>query len=256
MLQELTQLGLSAEEATVYLAILQLGGSGASEIAKLSKKNRATTYHTLQNLQELGLVSKVNKRGRQFFSPANPQALVNRATQQLDVANSLLPELLSVLNNKKAKPKVRFFEGISGIETVMNDTLSAKSEILGYTNLALLAEIFPGYFRRYNNERMRKGVKVRYLSPRPNYQIPNQGLAFLEEFLPESLNLNLIEILFIDPEQFPFRNEIAIYDNKVALMTLSKEEQIGLLVESESVATTMQAIFNLAWLGASNFAVL
>ena len=54
---------------------------------------------------------------------------------------------------------------------------------------------------------------------------------------------------------YQFENEIAIYGKKVAIMSLSAGESIGILIESETLSCTMRAVFNLAWIGASNFIV-
>lgn len=248
MKESLLQLGLNDEESDLYLALLELGGSHVSRLAKRAGKNRSTTYHTLNNLISKGLATKQQKGKFQYYLPEAPEKIVQRHKNLFDTATSVLPELLSIQNTLAAKPKIKFFQDSEGVETVLNDTLSAESEILGYTNLALMMELFPGYFRRYSKARMKNGIKVRYLSPRPP-----RGNAFVDELLPSSLDESLLEILFINPEQFPFENEIAIYGNKVALMSLSKNEQMALLIESETVAATMRAVFDLAWIGATSF---
>lgn len=244
----LQQLGLSDEEAELYLAMLEMGGGYASLLAKKVTRKRSSSYHTLGRLVEKGLANRTSKGKFSFFTPAEPEQLIRIARDRLEAAEKALPELRSIQNTLANKPKVKFYERASGIEEIFEETLQAEGEILGYTNLSLLIELLPGFFRRYTRERLRRGIKVRYLSPRPE-----SGIDLVEEFLTERGNPDLLEILFINPEQFPFENEFAIYGDKVAVMSLSKREQIALLIESKTVSTTMKAVFDLAWIGASNF---
>ena len=62
-----------------------------------------------------------------------------------------------------------------------------------------------------------------------------------------------MEILFVNPKEFWFEHEVLIYDNKVAVISLNKDEIIGMIFESQIYARSQRAIFDLAWLGASSF---
>ena len=248
MREQLQTLGLVEEEAELYLAMLEIGGGYASQIAKRLGRNRTSSYYTLKTLSEKGLVNKTSRGKFQLFTPEPPEKIVQLAKLRYDSAVSLLPELRSIQNTLAAKPKIKLYQHISGIEGILEDTLSAKNEILGYTNLSLMVELFPAFFRRYTKARIEQGIKVRYLSPRPQ-----SGTMALADFFQTLGDSELIEVLFINPQQFPFSNEIAIYGSKVALMTLSREEPIGVLIESQQAAQTMKAIFDLAWIGASSF---
>jgi len=57
-LETLVEVGLTDLEAKVYLALVQLGDSRASEICRLSKVTRPDIYRVLSELAELGLVEK------------------------------------------------------------------------------------------------------------------------------------------------------------------------------------------------------
>jgi hypothetical protein len=75
----------------------------------------------------------------------------------------------------------------------------------------------------------------------------------IDPFLSKNYDPNLIEILLVNKDQFPFENEILIFGNTVGIVSLKKEELLGLLVESATFARTMRAVFDLAWLGATAF---
>jgi len=53
----------------------------------------------------------------------------------------------------------------------------------------------------------------------------------------------------VPADRFLFANEINIYGNKIAIMSM-QGEYLAVIIESESVARTQRTIFELAWAGA------
>lgn len=248
MEQQLAELGLSRDEAKVYLALLEAGGGPVSAVAKRAGKNRSTCYYTLNALLQLGLASRVERKGQLYYSPADPNALLNAAKRRLELVSGLVPELLSLHASKSRKPRIRYFEGKNGLESIFDDALSAQSEIVGYTNIEQILELIPDQFQRFTDMKLRKRIRTRYLCP---YSV--HGERLVQQLIPQESRRLLFEVLFVNPKQFPFQGEITCYEGKIAFMSISKNEQLGVLIESESSFQTMRAIFDLAWLGATSF---
>lgn len=246
--EELIQLGLSKEEAKVYLTVLELGGSFASTIAHKSNIPRVNCYYVLESLKDKGLIT-TNLRGNvKFFVAEPPQVFVNQVEEKFARAKKILPELLSITNTLAFKPIIRSYEGIEGIKTIFEQALEAKSEILGYTNLEALGKLLPDYLPGYFQKLIKKRIKVRLLSPSTE-----QAKSFIKKFYPKNYPEELVEILFVNPKEFAFENQISIYDNFVAIISLNPDELMGVLMQSGAYARTQKAIFNLSWLGATSF---
>lgn len=249
MITELEQLGLSEEEAKVYLAILELGGAYASNIARKARVNRATCYHTLNNLKEKGLINSHTKGKILWFNAEDPKKIISIQKEKLEKARNLIPQLLSISNTLTFKPKIRFYEGVEGAKTIFEDIIQTKTkEILGYTNIEQLPNLFSDYFKEYCHRKVENKIKTRYLAPETGV-----GVDFIDQFYPKDYDKNLLEILLVNKDEFYFENEIAIYESKVAVLSLNPEELIGLVIESPTFAKSMRSIFNLAWLGATAF---
>lgn len=244
----LQDLGLSQEEATVYLTVLELGGSFASVIARKAKIPRVNCYYVLENLRKRGLVTSNIKGSVKFFVAEPPQVLVNQMEQKFERAQNMLPELLSVTNIHSFKPIIRSYEGLEGIKTIFDQTLKAESEVLGYTNLEALGELLPDYLPAYTQKLVKRRIKTRFLSPSSDH-----AKQFLKRFYPKNYPEELVEILFVNPKEFKFENQISIFENSVAIMSLNPDELIGMHIESAVYARTQKAIYNLAWLGATAF---
>lgn len=100
----------------------------------------------------------------------------------------------------------------------------------------------------YTQKLVKRGIKNRLLFPSTE-----EARNFIKRFYPKNYPEELVEILFVNPKEFNFENQISIYGNTVAVMSLDPEESIGLLIESAVYARTQRAVFNLAWLGATSF---
>jgi|CXWL01.1.fsa_nt_gi sugar-specific transcriptional regulator TrmB len=246
---DLEQLGLNAEESQVYLALLELGSNVVSVIAKKAKISRVNCYHILDKLTQKGLVTSFTQDKIKRFSAENPQILVQQQEDRLNRAKELLPELLSITKTFTYKPKIHFFEGLEGIKSIYNEASETKDELLGYTDLKALAQLLPDDFlRSYCQKKVKNKVKTRIITPSSP-----EALNFLAQFYPKNFDHNLIEIFFVNPDEFHFENDIIIYENKVAIVSLHPEELIGVIIESPVYAKTEKSIFGLAWLGATAF---
>lgn len=249
LISDLETLGLSAEEAKVYLAVLELGSSYVSAIAKKARVNRVGCYHTLGNLVRKGIVSSFTKNKISYFSVESPKILVNQMEEKWQKAKKLLPELLSMTHSLAYKPKIQYYEGLAGIKNIFEDTLNAQTEIIGYTNLEELPRVIPeDYIRDYAGRKVERGIKTRMLSP-----LTKKALTYLKRYYPKNYDRRLSEILFINPREYPFEYEINIYNNIVSIVSLNPDELVGFIMESPLYAKTQRSIFNLAWLGATSF---
>lgn len=219
-----------------------------SSIARKAGIHRVSCYHTLGNLLQKNLLSQYNRNGIKYFAPEPPEQLLKLAEEKVNLTKGLLPELKSLASALAFQPKIRFYEGRDGVEKVFTESLSAKSEILGYTNLKDVTAFFPSFFEQYTHAKLRKQIKTRYLSP-----TTVESVHVLDKFLPKNYDPNLVEILLVNKDQFLFENEVLIFGHSVGIVSLNQDELLGLIVESPTFARTMKAVFDLAWLGATAF---
>ena len=248
MITDLLKLGLTDEEAKLYLAVLEINGGPVSVIARKAGVNRVSAYHTIENLLKKKLLSQYNRNGVKCFAPEPPEKLEELMMEKVHTAKSILPRLKDLATGSGFRPKIRFYEGMDGIERVFNESLSSEGEILGYTNLKQVIDVIPVFFKDYTAKRLKKEIKSRYLSPNTVERV-----HAIDTFLPKDFDPNLIEILLVNKDQFPFDNDILIFGNSVGIVSLNPDEHLGLIVERPTLSQTMKAVFDLAWLGATAF---
>lgn len=243
--EQLIELGFGDKEASVYLALLELGPSTTTEISRRAGINRTTGYDILESLVSDELVNLIGETKIQKFSAESPEKVISflenkikHSEEKLKQAHILLPELLSVFNIKE-KPKVKFYEGIERVKEAFEDTLNAKREILAY---AVGADMFESvgreYFKEYTKKKVANNIHVRVIAP--DDEESKEVVSRDEQELRQSV--------LIPKEKFYFTTEINIYNNK--MLIVSWKEKFAVIVESEEIVNAQRRIFDLAWLGA------
>src|SRR3989338_8163639 len=124
MLDELKKIGLSENEAEVYITLLELGSATAQEIATKSGIKRTTIYVQIEALMKMGLVSSFEKEmnngkvPKTYFRAEDPEHLKKivgkeRAlmAERESMLEKILPGLGKIYLSGGDRPRVRFFEG-------------------------------------------------------------------------------------------------------------------------------------------------
>lgn len=247
--QNLRFLGLSKDEANIYLALLQYGMQPVAGIARLTHLGRINCYHHLEKLRKSGFITESQTRKTKHYSAENPQIFINRAKESLNLASDLLPELQALTLSSPRQPKVQFFEGEAGIKNIFQAMLEARDqEIVSFSHLERLAQFSPNWLREHLSQRLEKNIKSRFIASR-THKTEN----FKTEFFPAEFNQRLLEIFLISPQEFQFESDIVIFPGSIAIMNLDEHHSIGALIQSDELYRTQKAIFDLAWLGATSF---
>lgn len=232
---------MSEKEASLYLALIQLGPSPVRTIAVKAGINRGTAYDILKSLQEQGLVSYYDKSKHRYFVAEDPEKLhamiearfsvLNRGKSQIE---EIIPQLKSLYDNAGDKPVTRYYEGFAGIKTILTDvieTLAASREkkYFVYSSADIRKYLYTA-FPEFNSARLHAQIQVQVLA------IGEGG-----------------ELAGLDERRWLSREGrapayILIYENKVAMISVDTNEQPrGVIVEDASLSQTHKLLFQWAW---------
>ncbi len=249
--ENLEKLGLQKNEATIYLALLELGKGTVTAISHLAGLNRTTGYDVLERLALYGLASRAGSDTKTKHYSAEPpqrlkQYLENKKTQaeqRLARADETLSDLLG-LYKKETKPIIKFFEGREGIKNIYLHTLEAKSTILSILDLNVYLPEYDQFGKDYIRERSRKNVKEKVLV------LKNQaGLDYYNAVYKKNKAFQKItEYRWLD-KQFPFvpAAEVNIYDDIVMGVLVKPGENAAFEIQNPSFANSLKIIFEVAW---------
>lgn len=237
-------LGFSANEASIYIALLKLGKGTVSEISRKASLNRTTGYDILDRLVSKNLVSISGKEPKQEYVAESPDRVeklisdnLDKRKKELDQIREVIPELKS-MHNVAGRPQIRFYEGSEGLKQVYEDTLDSHEPIRAFASVDDVHTALPGYFPDYYKRRTKKGISIRAI-----FTDNPEGRELAKHDIEE-----IRESAFVSAEKYGFHPEINIYDNKI--MIASWREKLGVIIESGEIADAMKKIFELAWLQA------
>jgi sugar-specific transcriptional regulator TrmB len=242
---DLQNLGLERNETKVYLVLLEIGEGFVSSIAKRAGVNRVNCYNILGNLEQKGLVASKSRKGYQTYSVLPPRVFFNTIEEKFATAKQILPQLETLYKSKEFRPTVNYYDQTEQIDRLINTMLEAKEELFGYTSMTKLINNF--------GETVIKGIQKR--GNRARILVPNneEEKTTIEDLKAKKLIPPKFEILAINPKEFKFESGVFIYGKKILSISYEKEELLCVETESSVQAKTQQAIFHLAWLGATSF---
>ncbi|MBI4122334.1 MAG: hypothetical protein HY461_03300 [Parcubacteria group bacterium] len=236
LIQSLAGVGLSENEAKVYLACLELKVASVQNLSKKSGVKRTTIYFLLDHLQQLGLMSTTTRGDKLFMVAEAPLRLQQILEEKSRELASNLAALNSLHNQSADKPSIRFYQGVEGLKQVYEDTLQEGRDMACFVGWKSLAEFNDKIINRYIKERVKRGIRVRALADR------SQESVFYQKKGVEELR----ELRFLPKNHLPFHSEVNIYGNKVATLTFNRE-LLGVIIESQEIANTWRMVFELLW---------
>lgn len=236
----LQELGLSAKEIDVYLAMLELGPSSIQDISKKAGVNRTTTYVMVEALKRHGLSASFEKGKKVLFSAETPERLMglimgemSRVESKRERLQHSLPRLLAIFNSIQDKPKVRFFDGESAVAQIRQEIADSREPLLEFFSVdeALEALTKISALERIKLSRKIQGRAIMAIKP---------------GFVPPYFDPEGIEARVVDYKTFPFTGDIGIVGQRIYALSM-KTIGIGIIIESGEISEILRALFNIAW---------
>lgn len=238
----LNELGLSNNETNVLLVLLQERSLKVHAVSKFANLNRTTTYGVLKSLITKGLVSSINRKGISEFQAIEPDHLVNyidKKQQELNTQKEeikkVLPELKKMQTKKNPFPRVRFFEGLSGMKQAYEDTLENNREkkLLDLTGTdAVFKRMGQEWVEYYVQKRTRLGIACIDIAPNTEWSRASR-----------QRDEELLRVTKLIPERYSFDTEIDIYDNKIGIFSFSENQPLAVIIEDEKISHTLKMLF-------------
>jgi len=234
----LTEAGLTQKESDVYVALIELGASSATQIIQKTGFHRAVVYDLLERLIEKGLVGYVIKGRKKFFEATNPNCLLEILKEKEEKIKTLLPSL-SELSQFKEHLEVQIYKGKEGIKTVFEDILRANpKEWLSLGSGGETYNLLPAFLDFFHKSRIKKKIMSRGLL------IDNQLARKRGNMLSK---MQLTEIRYL-PKTFLTPTVINIYDDRVTLYSVTKDKvPFIILIENRQLSNSFKEYFEWLW---------
>ncbi len=237
LIEELRKIGLNEKESKVYLTLLELGDSLASEIAKKTNINRSLLYSFLDELIEKGIVTYILKNNVRFYRAAEPNKILSMLKEKENIFSSILPDLISLHKPKTKKPIVEILEGKEGIKTILNDLIKQNKEWFAFNIPGKGPEILGPTVHAFEKERQKAKIILNVICVRTK-----QGLKRGKEFS----QMKHTNVRYV-PEKYESPASNWIYGDRIVIIFWYKEFPFAIRIIDKNLADSYKNYFKVFW---------
>lgn len=228
MEENFKEIGLTEVESKVYLKLIELKKATSGLISKKSGVHRRTVLDALERLIEKGLVSYIKENNRRFFSPANPERILEIMEEEKEKLENKVKLIKPKYDISQAMEETVFFRGKQGIKTVFDDQIREGKTIFVIGGSKNVENILDFYFPRYNKIRVNKKIKL--------------NIIFACEKISGKYTFASLRYL---PKKYDTAVSTNIYGDKVAIIHWDK--LFVIVIKSKEVAKTYKNYFDILW---------
>ena|SRR3989344_855877 len=91
--ETLIEIGLTRNEARVYMALLRLGQTSPLKLSKATGVHRVNVYDVLEKLRYKGLVKVIGSDRKRQYTAEPPRALMDMLNEKVQLLERIIPQL-------------------------------------------------------------------------------------------------------------------------------------------------------------------
>ncbi|MBU1203719.1 MAG: hypothetical protein KKG60_01480 [Nanoarchaeota archaeon] len=229
----LENIGLTRNQAEIYLALLKLGSATAQQIIKESGMHRSPVYDNLEKLQEHGLVSYVVKDFKKYFQAVPPKKLYSYLEEKKQELAEAMPELEKLEGMKKEEINASIFKGKEGLKTIHLDMLKEGKDIYVLGGKGLIFSELEYFIPHFEKERIKKGLKWKILWDKEKTKKEVSKKPLVEgKVLPKGFDSNCV---------------VNVFGNKVAIFLWKETYPSAFVIDNKDVSDSFRKWFNLIY---------
>jgi sugar-specific transcriptional regulator TrmB len=233
--EKLIQVGLTGNEAKVYLELVEKGSLSANQIAKNISMDRTLTYTVLNNLIDKGNVHYIIKEGKKLFSSSDTQSLLNPIKSKEAIVLDLIKELNTIKKKEQQEIEVNFYEGKEGIRTFVREFIGSGKH---FDSFGSTGRVYDLLFESdlLAKEAIKKGIDARIIV----------GSKFKNhEYIDKYPNLK-VKSLDIESEA-----TTSIIADKIAIH-LIRDKPFIIIIKNKHIAESYRNYFEVLWKSAKD----
>ncbi len=229
----LERIGLTSNEAKIYLSILKNGSSKVGKISKISQMNRTTTYDVLNRLLDKGLIGYKIKGKVKYFEVSNPNQLKDFIEEKRFEVIRLLPELEKLYKSPEEKYNVTLYYGYRGVKSVFQDFLRNTKIHYLMDSEGKFAERMPYFAKHFVRQLEKRKIKIRHLV-RHGRDVHKSKTTEVRYIKKKTASDAVIDI----------------YNDKVAIIIWSEPPE-AVLIQNKAIADSLREYFDILWKSSS-----
>lgn len=219
IVDSLRQLGLTENEAAVYLALVDHSPCFVAPLVQATRKHRQMVYNALETLGERNLVSRSLQNGKYLYELSDPNRLLLMVQEQEKVAQEVVTSIANQINS--SSEQVESFRGMDGYKLAITELLGLAEKHGEYLVLNSNSKEFTRITASFQKEflgRLRvikaKGAKIEVLVY-PDNAADSRDPALHGQFFGDPFDTKVIDAptppqtIWISGDSVYLRNRLA-----------------------------------------------
>lgn len=243
----LKDLGLSPDQAEIYLYLSLLGPSTVLALAKAIGSGRTRLYPLLETLAHKGLVVINEKHYGTTYEALSSQSLEflvheheNKAAKLRNEFVGVQEALLGLTGGVVKGSRVVEYKGADGLKQINFNLTKAKGEFRVF-ELAHLDE-HPGMNKSFV-ERLRHAFFDQKIN---SFDLTNDPDWYFIT-VPQDPDHKYQRGCYIDPNVFKIAIETYVYNDCIAYLQYDQDEIFGVEIYNQSLADQQKQLYDLVW---------
>lgn len=240
MQEKLIRLGLSKNEATIYLFLLKNPNITTGLIIKETGISNSRVYESLNSLIAKGLVSYIIQKDGKHFNASPPEKFLEKEEERKKQIEELVPELKKLKTEKEFRTNTAVFEGFEGFKTAFKKIIEdcPKEEtiyILGFSEQPYATESLRIFLTNMNLKSAQKKHKLKILLD-----------SSVEETLGKDREKEKNTEVKYMPKGYISPSAIDVFEDYVYIF-LWEEKPFVFMIRNERIAESFKQYFNFLW---------
>jgi len=233
-LKDLIEIGLTKNQAEVYLEVVKHPSQTGGQIAKKLSIDRSFVYNILSSLIDKGFISHIIKGKVRLYYSSDPENLLREVEDKKNKISKVIKELKEIKKTTKSERSVRVYEGKAGLKAWIRDFLDTDSfSTLGgggtLNILDVLKYDYPHYLKEFN----KKMIKGRLITSKANKKVMKKV------YEKSKVDIKTFESLKSDVSFTVFKDKLAIYS--------AEEKPFVIIIEDKTISNSLKNYFNEMW---------
>lgn len=238
LINTLLDLGLTENEARIYLAAIALGPTTILKIAKEADIKRTTVYSVVESLKQKGLISIEMKGWKKLFTAESPEKLELILEEKRKKLRDNLHNLLSLYNVDAKESLIKYYEGLPAVKTVYEELLRKirpREDYLVIGSQEWWYNLDPDYFQKFIERRAKLPINIRLL-------FQDSALARKHQKFEKNYN----EKIKILPKGTKLSTNMVIIPHMVVIHQLTPPI-IAIVIKNKNVIQMQKEMFEIIW---------
>jgi len=233
-IQELVDLGLTENQARIYIELLKKPAQNPGSLSKKLSIDRSFIYNILDSLILKGLVSYSIESNKKVFLASDPSCLLKELEEKRLKTLKVIGDLQKLNQESEQGELAKIYQGKSGFKWYVRQLLDSDSFFTmgGGANtefLELLKFEYPHYLKELN----KKKIKGKLITSQKNKS------KMLKLYNKSDVHIKILKNLNTDVNFSMFNNKLAIWS--------VKDNPFVIMINRKDISKALEKYFTELW---------